>query len=291
MSHTIWSDFIQGTRTLYTSRQLRFDDTFAQQYKDSFEIDASTNNKILEIGCGPGALCGALHSWYPKAEVMGIDRDSEFIKFAKENVKGVEFLEGDAIDLPFESSSFDITISNTVSEHIEPDAFFKEQYRVLKEGGSCIVMSSLQGINIYPSEENQTPIEQAFWKKVENLDNSNVQYDIGKYKTTPTELPLLMKHYGFKNIKREFIALDLSPDNPNYSKELSYKMINANRYVILDSKDSINRQFNGVFTNQELEAVKDDVNMRYDKRLECFDKDEKKWETYLAVIMIVRGIR
>ena len=202
MSHTIWSDFIQGTRTLYASRQLRFDDIFAQQYKNSFGIDALKTNKILEIGCGPGALCGALHRWYPQAEVIGVDRDSEFIRFALENVKGVEFLEADAVDLPFEFNSFDVTISNTVSEHIEPDAFFKEQYRVLKECGRCIVISSLQGINIYPSEENQTPVEQAFWEKAQNLDNSKEQYDIGKYKTTPTELPLLMKYYGFKNIKR-----------------------------------------------------------------------------------------
>lgn len=291
MSNTIWSDFIQGTCTLFASRQLRFDDIFAQQYKDSFEIDALMDNKILEIGCGPGALCGALHRWYPSDKVVGLDRDSEFIRFAIENVKGVDFLEGEATDLPFESNSFDITISNTVSEHIEPDAFFKEQYRVLKEGGTCIVISSLQGINIYPNEKEQTIVEQAFWEKVENLNSSKEQYDIGRYKTTPTELPLLMERYGFKTIKREFIALDLSPDNPKYSKELSYKMINANRYVVLDYIDSINKQLKGAFTIQELEAIKEEVNSRYDKRLESFDKKEKKWETYFAVIMIVIGKR
>lgn len=34
--------------------------------------------------------------------------------------------------IPFENESFDVTISNTVAEHIEPSRFYGEQYRVLK---------------------------------------------------------------------------------------------------------------------------------------------------------------
>ena len=34
-----------------------------------FNLDHNKNLKILEIGCGPGALAEALHRWYPKAEI------------------------------------------------------------------------------------------------------------------------------------------------------------------------------------------------------------------------------
>ena len=49
----IWSKYVQGTKTLYYSRKLRFDDIFAEQYKALFGLDQNKSIKILEIGCGP----------------------------------------------------------------------------------------------------------------------------------------------------------------------------------------------------------------------------------------------
>ena len=124
--NTIWSSYIQGTNTLYYSRKLRFNDAFAPQFKALFRLDEAAPLKILEIGCGPGALAGALRRWYPNAEITGVDRDSEFIRFAKEHEPGVSFIEGDIAALPFADNSFDAVISNTVSEHVEPAAFYGE---------------------------------------------------------------------------------------------------------------------------------------------------------------------
>ena len=51
---------------------------FAKQNKALLDLNEGGNIKILEIGCGPGALVGALHRWYSDAEVMAVDQDSEF---------------------------------------------------------------------------------------------------------------------------------------------------------------------------------------------------------------------
>ena len=163
----IWSKYVQGTKTLYYSRKLRFDDMFVEQYKALFELDQNESIKILEIGCGPGALAGALHRWYPNAEITAVDRDSEFVRYAKEHEPGIEFIEGDATNLPFEDNSFDVAISNTVSEHIEPSKFYSEQLRLLKPGGICLVLSSRKGINLTPSCITFNEYEQQFWKKAE----------------------------------------------------------------------------------------------------------------------------
>ena len=96
--NTIWSEHVQGIKTLYLSRKLRFDDMFFEQYQRTFKIDTNIKMKILEIGCGPGALAEALHRWYPNAEIIAVDRDSNFISYARESITGVEFLEGDAAD-------------------------------------------------------------------------------------------------------------------------------------------------------------------------------------------------
>ena len=122
--NVIWSKYVQGIGTLYLSRKLRFDDRFASQYKVAFDLDETKPLRILEIGCGPGALSGALRRWYPNAEVIGLDRDSEFIQFAQASENGVTFLEGDATALPFADNTFDVTMSNTVRENIEPSRFY-----------------------------------------------------------------------------------------------------------------------------------------------------------------------
>ena len=160
--NVIWSKYVQGIQTLYASRNLRFDDRFSAQYKNFFRLDETKPLKILEIGCGPGALASALRRWYPNAEITAIDRDSEFIRFAKEHEKGVSFLEGDALALPFADETFDVTISNTVSEHIEPSRFYGEQLRVLKPNGVCFVLSSRKGINVSPSCYEPNAFEKSF---------------------------------------------------------------------------------------------------------------------------------
>ena len=103
---------------------------------------------MLEVGCGPGALTEALLRWYPNSKIYGIDRDSNFIEFAKSNSSAITYSEDDAIAMSFEDGSFDVTISNTVAEHIAPDKFYSEQYRVLGENGICLVLSARRGINV-----------------------------------------------------------------------------------------------------------------------------------------------
>ena len=55
--NTIWSDHIQNIGTLYLSRTLRFSDIYKEKYQNAFRIDDTCHDlKILEIGCGSGAL-------------------------------------------------------------------------------------------------------------------------------------------------------------------------------------------------------------------------------------------
>ena len=161
--NTVWSSYIQSIHTLYDTRRLRFSDRYWPQYQPLFGLEG--RSRLLEIGCGPGALAESLTRWYPDADVTGIDRDSAFVAFAQNAVPQARFLEGDAAALPFPDESFDGTISNTVVEHIEPSAFYGEQYRVLKPGGQLVQVDAgpdhlreLREI-IYPTLKPQRPAD------------------------------------------------------------------------------------------------------------------------------------
>ena len=285
----IWSKYIQGIRTLYYSRKLRFDDRFMPQYKNFFRLDETKPLKILEIGCGPGALAGALHRWYPNAEITAIDRDSEFIRFAKETEKGVCFSEADAERLPFADGSFDVTISNTVAEHIEPSKFYGEQLRVLKPNGVCFVLSSRKGINLSPDCYTPDTFESDFWEKISRHDHSMEQYAVCRYPMSEAEMPLAMERFGFTSVSTGYAAVDLTPDDPKYSAEMAHSMINALRYCALDALNSVQESLPEHTSREELARMEALIHQKYDARISDYENGKKHWETNLSIIMMLRG--
>ena len=281
--NTLWSENVQGIMTLYLSRKLRFDDLFFANYKDLFDIDQTKPLKILEIGCGPGALAEALHRWYPNARIIGIDRDTKFIEFAKNNIKGVSFMEGDATALPFDDNSFDITISNTVQEHIEPSAFWGEQKRVLKSGGKCICLSARKGIGYAADCLKPTKEENDFWETQPSAQDELEKFQVCRFPMTEAELPVSMEKYGFTDVSTGYAVINLTPDNPQYSKQFSEAIIEAGRQCALEAIYSTH--------SKDSQAVISAINQKYDKRLKLYRDGIKQWDTSVSVTMVISGIK
>ena len=279
--NTVWSENVQGIMTLYLSRKLRFDDMFFKEYKDIFDIDQKEKLKILEIGCGPGALAEALHRWYPNADIKGIDRDTKFIEFAGKNVEGVSFMEGDATNLPFDDDTFDITISNTVQEHIEPSAFWGEQKRVLKSGGKCICLSARKGIRCTAECLKKTEEEDLFWKAQPNFEDELERFQVCRYPMTEAEIPASMEKFGFINVSTGYAVINLTPDDPGHSRQLGESMIEADRQCELEA----------VFSTHSVgfEKVINAINKKYDKRLKLYRDGIAQWDTSVSVTMVISG--
>ena len=289
--NNIWSTYIQKTDTLYSSRSLRFSDLFREKYTGFFDI--GSGKKLLEIGCGPGALSQALYRWYPDCEITGTDRDTAFIKFARQQAPHITFAEEDATALSFADSTFDVTVSNTVAEHIEPAKFFGEQYRVLKEGGICLVLSGRKGINIAaPCISQQSDFEAEIWSRAESrFSQSLEQYSVCQYPMDEAQYPACMGKHGFKNISTEYITINLTPDNPMYSREMAHAMINSNRQNDINAVQLLEDIAADIVTKDEVQELQRQVNQKYDKRIELYDKGVKQWDTNVSVTMIIRGVK
>lgn len=279
--NSVWSDHVQGILTLYLSRKLRFDDLFFDQYDKLFHLDKERPYKILEIGCGPGALAEALHRWYPNAEIVGIDRDSKFIEFAKQHVSGATFIEGDATALPFAENTFDVTISNTVQEHVEPSAFWSEQRRVLKKGGICLCLSARKGIRCVAPCLAETEAETAFWAKQPDAAEDFEKYQICKFPMTEAEIPAAMEKHGFGHVSTGYAAIDLTPDDPKYPPQMAEAMIEAERQGALEALRSAS--FGD--PDQAIHAV----NEKYDERLRLYRNGIRQWDTAVSMTMVLRG--
>lgn len=281
--NNIWSEHIQGIMTLYLSRRLRFDDVFFAQYDRLFMLDHDRELKMLEIGCGPGAFAESLNRWYPKAQITAIDRDSSFISFAQENITGISFVEGDATHLPFGDGTFDVTISNTVQEHIEPAAFWGEQRRVLKPGGICLCLSARKGIHCSAQCLETTREEKVFWESLPQSENELEIYGVCKYPMSEAELPTSMEQHGFMNVTAGYAIIDLTPDATKYSNKMAEDMIEAGRQFCLETIRSAHSDH----ADEAISAV----NKKYDERLRLYRAGIKQWDTSVSVTMIVRGIK
>ena len=279
--NNFWSEHVQGVMTLYLSRRLRFHDRFMAQYRRLFRLDENAEIKILEIGCGPGALAEALRGWYPRAQITAIDRDSRFIAFAKENIPGIAFTEGDATRLPFADESFDVTISNTVQEHIEPTAFWGEQLRVLKPGGICLCLSARKGIQCTAPCLEETAEEKAFWGSIQQADDALKKNGVGRYRLSEAALPASMEQSGFTDVSTGYVLADLTPDAPDCPPQMAEAMIEAMRQNDLEALQSMH-------SSRAQKAI-DAVNARYARRVQLYREGIRQWDTSVSVTMIVRG--
>lgn len=291
--NTNWSDYVQGVGTLYLSRMLRFSDQHRQAYMQAFDLDGARRLRMLELGCGPGALTQSLARWYPNADITAIDLDSAFIEFAAHRAPGLRFIEADATALPFEDGEFDVTISNTVQEHIAPERFFGEQHRVLKRGGVCLVLSARRGVNIEADcVAQQSDFERDIWARVsERCRNMDRDLGVGRHAMSERELPQAMEAHGFDNVSTHYIAVNLTPDDPDVSPEAAHAMIDAQRRMRLDAVQSLEQIAPDVVGKAELSELEAHVNRRYDERLALYDAGKRQWDVSVSLTMVVRGVK
>jgi malonyl-CoA O-methyltransferase len=95
--------------------------------------------RLLDIGCGTGALLGPLPGTYPQAAiVVGCDISPAMARAAKITAptKRVAVAAADCEHLPFKDASFDIAVSNLALQwSTDLTGTLKEILRVLRPGG------------------------------------------------------------------------------------------------------------------------------------------------------------
>jgi SAM-dependent methyltransferase len=97
-------------------------------------VGARAGSAALDLCCGHGVVAAGLLA--SGATVTGVDFSPAMLALARALVPGVEFLEGDATDLPFGDATFDAVTMGFGILHI-PDAerALAEARRVLRPGG------------------------------------------------------------------------------------------------------------------------------------------------------------
>ena len=130
------------------------------KYVLSFTPD-DMEGRIIDIGCGSGAISIELAKKYTKASIIGIDywgaNWDYSLKQCIDNARianlDIEFKRGDAAKLEFVDESFDMAISNFVFHEVKTvdnkEDLIIEALRVVKNGGFFIFHDLFESKSFY----------------------------------------------------------------------------------------------------------------------------------------------
>ncbi len=100
----------------------------------------------LDVACGTGRLALELHRRVGSGgRVVGLDFSERMLAVARGAHPSIDWVRGDATDLPFDDASFDAsTIAFGLRNLADPEKGLSEMRRVVRPGGATVVLEFLR---------------------------------------------------------------------------------------------------------------------------------------------------
>lgn len=154
--------------------------------------------KMLDIGCGSGALCVMAAKREPKAMVTGVDQWKSHWEYSKSQCEAnaqaegvanrVFFRQEDAAHLPFVDGMFDLVVSNLVFHQVrtqkDKQALMQEALRTVKPGGIFVIQDTFYNQHLYGDAEAFMQALEPFVSEIHLVDNRKME-GVPKYLRLP----------------------------------------------------------------------------------------------------------
>jgi ubiquinone/menaquinone biosynthesis C-methylase UbiE len=189
------SDYVHGYGTREQERLVEQAEHWRHGLiRDGTELAPGT--RLLEVGCGVGAVLAVLGQEFPDVRLFGVDIEPKQVEFARGHLEraGVEatLLEGDALALPFDDESFHHVWMMWFLEHIpDPPAALREARRVLVPRGRITAIEV--DYSTCRAEPTTPAIEALFRAMVRGMAASG-------WSDAGTRLPGWLSTAGFRDI-------------------------------------------------------------------------------------------
>ncbi|MBM6618147.1 class I SAM-dependent methyltransferase [Bacillus suaedaesalsae] len=175
------------------------------------ELQISEDTCILEVGCGTGQTTGFIISNYP-CSLHAIDAHPTMIQKATKRLNQhkypVTILEANVEKIPYKAQMFDIVLSESVTVFTNINKTIPEYYRVLRNGGSLILIEMTE---IHPFDENEKKELIQFYgiKQLLNEQQWEEQFRSAGFQEIQT---IHVSEEHFVNLEEDFSEFDMSED-------------------------------------------------------------------------------
>jgi ubiquinone/menaquinone biosynthesis C-methylase UbiE len=168
--------------------------------------------KLLELGCGVGAVLGIMAQHFPGASFAGIDIEPKQIHQAQQYLQtlqtpggdkpAIDLRVGDAARLPWPDNHFDHLYGIWFLEHVplaQGQAILKEAYRVLKPGGKIYLHEAdLMTFLTYPQSDDYLCFQRCLWSLINHNGNGYIARQMGD----------LLHNQGFCQVENELLGFN-----------------------------------------------------------------------------------
>ncbi|MCO6440310.1 MAG: methyltransferase domain-containing protein [Nitrococcus mobilis] len=104
-------------------------------------VSVQPSDRVLDIGCGTGALLRSLRQRHPRIELTGVDASAEMLAIAAEKLgQGARLCLASAQRLPVRDEVFDLVISTSALHYFrDPTRALAEMKRVVRPQGRIAI--------------------------------------------------------------------------------------------------------------------------------------------------------
>ena len=184
----------------------RYSVPLAPQLADFAAVVAG--QRVLDVGCGPGALTAELVSRLGPAAVSAVDPSEPFVAAVRDRHPGVNAQRAAAEQLPFGRRSFDAALAQLVVHFMtDPVVGIREMARVTREGGVVAAC-------VWDHAGGQGPLS-LFWEAARELD-PNVHDESRLAGAREGHLAELFQAAGLHSIEEG--ALSVRVEHPSFEE-------------------------------------------------------------------------
>ncbi len=177
----------------------RYSTQLAPQLADFAEVRAQ--RRVLDVGCGPGALTAELVWRLGEGAVSAIDPSEPFVAAARDRHPGVDVQHARAERIPFDDSVFDAALAQLVVHFMtDPVAGVHEMKRVTVAGGMVAVC-------VWDHAGERTPLAM-FWQAARELD-PGVQDESDLAGAREGHLGQLLEEAGLTSVRETTLTASL----------------------------------------------------------------------------------
>ena len=163
---------------------------------------APAGGKVLEVAPGPGFLSIELAKRGLRARAVDISRT--FVEIAQKNAAdaGVSayFLQGNAAELPVETSSFDFLVCRAAFKNFsEPVKAMREMLRVLGPGGTALLIDLRRDVSMEEIQRHVGDMGLTWWNRM--ITNLTFKHVLIKRAYPLEEIRRMTKDAGWSNLQ------------------------------------------------------------------------------------------